>query len=242
MKGYIHSIETLGALDGPGLRVVVFFQGCPMRCKYCQNPDTWALKDGILTDTNTLIKKIENYKPYFGVKGGITVSGGEPFMQAEFLLDLLKNLKKRKIKTVVDTCGYYLSSTVKKCIEYMDFVLLDIKHTVNTEHKKLTGKSLTNVLKFLNYCCSQRKKLWIRQVIIPGINDTKKDMQQLACLVKDCKSIQKIELLPYHLMGKWKWKKLGKKYLLQKKKGPTPEKIRKLKIYLSRQLKCADEI
>ncbi|MBU0533911.1 MAG: pyruvate formate lyase-activating protein [Candidatus Omnitrophica bacterium] len=237
MKGYIHSIETLGALDGPGLRVVVFFQGCPMRCKYCQNPDTWLMKDGILTDTKTLIKKIENYKPYFGLLGGVTVSGGEPFMQTKFLMSLLKSLEKRKIKTVIDTCGYYLSLTVKNCLKYTDLVLLDIKHTVDAKHKKLTGKPLSNMLKFFNYCCSQRKKIWIRQVIIPGINDTKKDMQQLASFVKNCKTVQKVELLPYHSMGKWKWKKLGKKYSFRGKKEPTPEKIRELQAFLSGELK-----
>ena len=240
MKGYIHSIETLGALDGPGLRVVVFFQGCPMQCRYCQNPDTWIMKDGVLTDTKTLIKKIENYRPYFGLKGGVTVSGGEPFMQAELLLDFLKSLKKRKIKTAVDTCGYYLSPTVKECLKYTDLVLLDIKHTVDAKHKKLTGKSLLNVLKFFNYCCSQRKELWIRQVIIPGINDTEKDMQQLASLVKNCKSIRKVELLPYHSMGEWKWKKLRERYPLHGKKEPTPKKIRELQSYLPRELKHAN--
>ncbi|MCK4905399.1 pyruvate formate lyase-activating protein [bacterium] len=237
MKGYIHSIETLGALDGPGLRVVVFFQGCPMRCRYCQNPDTWLMKNGILTDTKTLIKKIENYKPYFGTEGGVTISGGEPFMQAKFLISLLKSLKKRKIKTAVDTCGYYLSPTVKKCLEYTDLILLDIKHTVNSEHKKLTGKSIANTLKFFNYCCSQKKKLWIRQVIIPKINDTKKDIQKLVSLVKDCKSISKIELLPLHLMCEWKWEKLDKKYPMHGKREPTSEKIRELQAFLSGELK-----
>lgn len=237
MKGYIHSIETLGALDGPGLRIVIFFQGCPMRCKYCQNPDTWTMKDGILTDTKTLIRKIENYKPYFGLLGGVTVSGGEPFMQAEFLSDFLKSLKKRKIRTAVDTCGYYLSPAVKECLKHTDLVLLDIKHTVDVKHKKLTGKSLSNVLKFLKYCCSQRKKLWIRQVVIPGVNDTKKDLQRLARIVKNCKTVQKVELLPYHSMGEWKWKKLGKRYPLSGKMEPTPEKIRELQTLLSEELK-----
>ncbi|MDD5454096.1 MAG: pyruvate formate-lyase-activating protein [Candidatus Ratteibacteria bacterium] len=234
MKGYIHSIETLGALDGPGLRVVIFFQGCPMRCKYCQNPDTWHMKDGTSTDIKTLFKKIENYRPYFGAKGGVTISGGEPFMQAEFLLNLLKELKKRKIKTAVDTCGHYLSPSVKECLEYTDLIILDIKQATDAKHKKLTEKSLSNVLKFLNYCCSQKKKLWIRQVIIPGINDTRKDIEKLVSLVKNCKSVRKIELLPFHSMGEWKWKKLGRRYPMKGKKEPTPERIRKLQSIIPR--------
>lgn len=237
MKGYIHSIETFGALDGPGLRVVVFFQGCPMRCRYCQNPDTWLMKNGVLTDVKTLIKKIESYKPYFGAKGGATISGGEPFMQSKFLLDLLKNLKKRKIKTAVDTCGYYLSPIVKKCLEYVDIVLLDIKHTDKSKHKKLTGKPLSKALNFFYYCCDQRKKLWIRQVIVPGINDTKKDMLHFVSLIKDCKSIQKVELLPYHSMGQWKWEKLGKKYSLSGTKEPNSKKIYELQASIAEGLK-----
>jgi pyruvate formate lyase activating enzyme len=195
------------------------------------------MKNGTVTDTGTLLKKIENYRPYFGSRGGVTISGGEPFMQAKFLLSLLRSLKERKIKTAVDTCGYYLSPVVKKCLEYTDLVLLDIKHADKTKHKKLTGKPLSKPLEFFDYCCSRKKKLWIRQVIVPGINDNEKDMLRLASLIKGCKSARKVELLAYHAMGKEKWEKLGREYSLVRVKEPKSEEIRKLQAFISDELK-----
>lgn len=234
MKGRIHSIETLGTLDGPGVRYVIFFQGCPMRCGYCHNPDTWDPKGGEPADSEEIIKKIIHYKPYFGTEGGVTFSGGEPLMQAEFLLDMLKKCRSNGINTAIDTNGFLLNDTVKSCLSICDLVILDVKHTDPKKHKELTGMELRNTIKFFKYLAEKNIPIWIRQVIIPGINDTEKDIIRLAELLKNIKSVKKVELLPYHKMGLAKWKRLKITCPLEDFPEPTPEKMQSLKELLKR--------
>ena len=211
IKGKIHSIETMAAVDGPGLRFAVFFQGCPQRCIYCHNPDTWAFDGGEEMTADEIVKKVVRYKPYFGADGGITVSGGEPFGQAEFLTELLKQCKENGIHTAVDTCGFYLSDSVKEALSYTDLVLLDIQHTNAEDFKKLTKQDFSHTLNFLDYMKEIQKPLWIRQVILTGYTDSEEQIKALIDLTKGAK-VEKFELLPYHTLGVSKWEELGLPY------------------------------
>lgn len=214
MKGRIHSIETLGALDGPGLRCVLFFQGCPMRCMYCHNPDMWELVGGKEVNVDEALTRILRFKPYFRRGGGITLSGGEPFMQATFATEVLKGCKEQGIHTAVDTNGYYLDSHVKEALGYTDLVILDIKHTVPIKHEQLTGQPLMKPLEFLEYVADKDIPTWVRQVVVPGWNDTATDIKSLGYLVRDLACVHRVELLPYHTMGVHKWEKKGIPYPL----------------------------
>ena len=226
MRGSIHSMETLSGRDGPGIRTVVFMQGCPLRCKYCHNPDTWEVGE-FNTDTEALMKKLNRYKPYYGKDGGITLSGGEPFMQAEFVSELLRLAKENNINTAVDTSGYFLNEYVKTALNYTDLVLLDIKHTDNIAYKKLTGVDISHSLEFLDYLKQTQKPVWIRQVIVPGINDTEEQVIELTDLIKGA-NIKKVELLPYHTLGVYKWEKLGLYYSLNGIQPPSEATMARL--------------
>ena len=226
MRGSIHSMETLSGRDGPGIRTVVFMQGCPLRCQYCHNPDTWEAGE-LNTDTETLMKKLNRYKPYYGKDGGITLSGGEPFMQAEFVSKLLRLAKENNINTAVDTSGYFLNEYVKTALNYTDLVLLDIKHTDNIVYKELTGVNISHSLEFLDYLKQIQKPVWIRQVIIPGINDTEEQVKELTHLIKGA-NIKKVELLPYHTLGVYKWEKLGLDYSLNGMQPPSEATMARL--------------
>lgn len=210
-KGRIHSIETFAAVDGPGLRVAVFLQGCPQRCIYCHNPDTWNAAGGEQAAPEELVKKIMRYHPYFKRRGGVTLSGGEPFMQAEFVTDLFRLLKAENIHTAVDTCGFYLTPQVKKALEYTDLVLLDIKHAEPEVFKKITKQSFSHTLAFLNYMKEIQKPLWIRQVILPGYTDNEQQIRALLAMLEGA-NVERIELLPYHTLGRQKWEELGIPY------------------------------
>ncbi|MDD5686981.1 MAG: pyruvate formate-lyase-activating protein [Elusimicrobia bacterium] len=233
MRGKVHSIETLGTLDGPGLRVILFMQGCNMRCGYCHNPDTWDLLSGTLSESSEIAGKLLQYKQYFGKKGGVTFSGGEPLVQPDFLLEILKILKEKNVNIAIDTNGFYLNDAVKKCLLYTDLVILDIKHWNETKHKKLTGKSLNNTIAFLKYLCKNNIPVWIRNVVIPSANDSDSDIIKLARLikqtVKDSKIVKKIELLGYHTMGIGKWGKLKMKYPLKNIPEMNIDKLKRLK-------------
>lgn|SRR5574344_1135554 len=210
MIGYIHSIETLGLVDGPGVRVVVFMQGCNKRCAFCHNPDTWNLKGNTMTGTE-LVNYIKRYKEYFGAEGGVTFSGGEPLLQKEFLIEVLKQLKECNINTCIDTAGVYNAEEVLK---YTDLVLLDIKAIDPTKYKKLVGVDIDESLEFLKTCQDLNKSLWIRAVIIPTINDNITYIEELIKFIKPLKNILKVELLPYHTKGIEKYQKLNIKYSL----------------------------
>lgn len=235
VKGYVHSIETLGTLDGPGTRCVLFMQGCFLRCKYCHNPDTWQIGICEAVSADELLSKIIRYKSYFGENGGVTVSGGEPLVQAEFVNEFFSLCKQEKIHTALDTAGYELNDSVKRVIRNTDLVLLDIKHTDPAKYYELTGGQLKTVLEFLDYITSIKTPLWVRQVIVPGYNDTAEEMLALAELLKGKMNLQKIELLAYHQMGIEKWRELGLKYHFEKVSPPDQKRMADLSEVLVRQ-------
>lgn len=214
IKGKIHSIESMGLVDGPGIRTVVFFQGCSLRCLYCHNPDTWNTSGGKEYTPEELLKKILRFKPYFDKSnGGVTFSGGEVLLQPEFLIEILKLCKQNGIHTTIDTAGYGYGQ-YENILKYVDLVLLDVKQFDDNSYKKLTGKDKKGLDEFIEACNENDVKLWIRHVVVPGMTDTKAHMDDLAKIVKSIKNVEKIELLPYHTLGVEKYKKLGIKYKL----------------------------
>lgn len=229
MIGNIHSIESFGTVDGPGIRFVIFMQGCTLKCKYCHNRDTWNVKAGKEISINELIKEILNYKTYFDNSGGgVTVSGGEPLLQAEFVTELFKKLKELGIHTALDTAGSIpLSSEIKELLKYTDLVLLDIKHIDDEKSKQLTGFSNKNNLEFAKYLNNVNIPVWIRQVLVPGYTDDKFDLQKLKNFLDTLSNVEKIEILPYHNLGMFKWKELGDTYELENVVPPSQEDIKK---------------
>lgn len=226
VKGNIDSFETMGLVDGPGVRFVVFMQGCPLRCAYCHNPETWSDKKKIEMTAEELVKKILKYRTYFGDEGGVTFSGGEPLRQPEFLLEALKECKKQNIHTCLDTSGF--GENYEEILDYVDLVILDVKAIVPEKYKALTGQAIDKYNKFLETCQEKDKKLWLRQVIVPSYNDTKEDVLKLKAYIKNIKNVEKVELLPYHSMAKEKYKNLGIKYRLDDVVDMDKEKCKQL--------------
>lgn len=226
--GKVHSFETLGTLDGPGVRFVVFFSGCPLRCLYCHNPDTWDEASGTEMTSEEIMEKVRRYRPYFANGGGITLSGGEPMMQPEFACEILRRCRDEGILTCVDTSGSLLNDRVKEALCYTDLVILDVKHTKERKYNALTGGSLEMNGAFLEYCKTANIPLWIRQVILPGWNDTPEDMQALLDYIKGA-DVRKIELLPYHTLGVHKWEALGLQYRLEGVRVPSEERMSQLR-------------
>lgn len=213
--GYIHSIETMGLVDGPGIRVVVFLQGCPLRCIFCHNPETWNKERNKKMTSKEIVDEVRKYRPYIEKDGGVTFSGGEPLFQSEFLLEMLKMCKKAGIHTCIDTSGTgYDKDYLEDILKYTDLVILDIKAIENKMYKEITGKSMEEFNYFIDKLIKNNNKLWLRQVIIPGINDREEYILNLKKYIKKFKNIEKIELLPYHSMGIEKYKKLNIKYRL----------------------------
>ncbi len=231
MIGKIHSVESFGTVDGPGIRFVVFMQGCTLKCKYCHNRDTWDTHSGTEISVQELVKQILNYKTYIDNSGGgVTVSGGEPLLQAEFVTELFKNLKSIGIHTVLDTAGSIpISNQIKDLLKYTDLVLLDIKHIDNEKCINLTGFSNKNNLEFAKYLSNLKIPVWIRQVLVPGYTDDKFDLQKLKKFLDTLENVEKIELLPYHDLGKFKWKEIGETYELENVLPPNKEDIDKAK-------------
>lgn len=229
--GKIHSIETFGAVDGPGIRFVVFMQGCNMRCKYCHNPDTWNLNGGKEMSVKELMHEITKYRHYFGDDGGVTVSGGEPMMQLDFVIELFKTLKQENIHTCLDTSGVLYNSSeeinnkINKLLELTDLVLLDIKHIDNNSHKDLTGHENSNILEFAKYLSKIHKPVWIRHVLVPTINADEKNLTKLRQFIDSLSNVEKIEVLPYHTMGAKKYKDLNIDYPLQGVLPPTKNQV-----------------
>lgn len=213
IKGNISSIETMGLVDGPGIRYVVFLQGCKLRCLFCHNPETWDTKEKLLMTPEELITKVLKYKNYYGKDGGITFSGGEPLLQPEFLKESLKLAKTCNLNTVIDTAGVGLGN-YEEILKYTDLVILDIKAIDEESYQKITGQSMTEFNNFLSVCQRLNKKLWLRQVIIPGINDTEEYILQLKTYIQSISNIEKVELLPYHVLGCEKYKTLNIPYRL----------------------------
>ena len=230
MVGKIHSFESFGTVDGPGIRFVIFFKGCPLRCLYCHNPDTWTFENSQEYSVDEVIAKSMKYKNYWGDKGGITLTGGEPLLQIDFITELLKKYKELGINTALDTSGALFEiveqSKFDELIKYVDLFLLDIKHIDNNEHIKLTGKTNQNILKFARYLSDNNKDMWIRHVIVPGINLEKDYLIRTKEFIDSLKTVKKIEILPYHTLGINKYSKLGLEYKLKDTRVPTKDEIK----------------
>lgn len=228
----VHSIESFGTLDGPGIRFVLFLQGCALRCKYCHNRDTWDFNGGELKSLDGIFEKILRYKNYIK-NGGVTITGGEPLLQADFIIELFKKLKKENIHTCIDTSGMFsLTNKIKELIDVTDLFLLDIKHIDPEKCKNLVGFSNENELNFAKYLSEISKPIWIRQVLVPGITDNKEDLIKLKKFVQSLKTVQKFEILPYHTHGKFKWENLGVSYELQDIKDATIEDVKRANVIL----------
>ncbi|MBQ2835621.1 MAG: pyruvate formate lyase-activating protein [Clostridia bacterium] len=213
----IHSIETFGTVDGPGIRFVLFLQGCHLQCKYCHNRDTWNMKDGEYKSIDDIFEKIKRYKNYMTLSGGgVTATGGEPLLQVKFLIELFKKLKEEGIHTCIDTSGMVaITEDIKELLNYTDLVLLDIKHIDDEKCKKLVGISNKRELEFAQYLSDNNIKIWIRQVLVPGYTDDEEDLKKLKKFIKSLKTVEKVQILPYHSMGKFKWEKIGSEYQLE---------------------------
>jgi pyruvate formate lyase activating enzyme len=235
VKGRIHSFESMGLVDGPGIRSVIFMQGCALRCAYCHNPDTWNFNGGTETTPEELIKKIIRFKPYFKNDGGVTFSGGEPLMQPDFLIEALRLCKEAGIHTVIDTAGYGLGN-YDEILKYADLVLLDIKHVDDDGYKNLVCQSKKGFDEFLEAVQKSGTKLWIRHVVVPGITNSEKHIKRLANIIKNIKNVEKIELLPYHTLGVEKYKKLDIEYKLKELKSIEKEEIDELYKLLNKEL------
>lgn len=234
LTGRIHSFETLGAVDGPGIRFVLFMQGCPLRCKYCHNRDTWDLKGGTEYTVDEIFNKIIRYKNYFITSnGGVTVSGGEPLLQPDFLIELFTRLKQAGIRTALDTSGMFdITEKIKKLIDLTDLFLVDIKCINDEICKDLVGRSNKKELEFIKYLDSIGKEIWIRQVIVPTITDKEEDLYKLRDFINSIDSISRVDLLPYHDLGKYKWIELNEVYPLENIRVANSNDIDRVKAIL----------
>lgn len=244
MTGYVHSFETFGSVDGPGVRFVVFLSGCSMRCKYCHNPDTW--KTGGETYTaEDVFKKAIKYKNYWGREGGITVSGGEPLMQTEFVTELFKNAKAKGVNTCIDTSGIAFdpdnTDKIDALLELTDLVMLDIKHIDDDKHVELTGKSNKNILAFAKYLDEKNIPVWIRHVVVPGITLEDEALEKLGEFVGTLSNVKKLETLPYHSLAKHKYEKLGLEYVLENTPDATKEQAEYAKQIIEKGIEAANK-
>lgn len=215
MKGYLHSIESFSTIDGPGIRSVVFLQGCPLRCLYCHNPDSWNMHDGRLIDSRDVVSKVLRNINYIK-HGGVTISGGEPTSQPGFLLELLTGFKSSGLHTAVDTSGYASIDDISKIVEYTDLFVVDIKHMDENKCRELTGKSNSRLIPLLEYLDNCSKDVWIRNVILQGYTDDQAHIEKVCSVLKRYKCIKLVELLPYHDMAKHKYRHMGIAYKLDK--------------------------
>jgi pyruvate formate lyase activating enzyme len=228
VRGRIHSVETGGTIDGPGVRYVVFFQGCPLRCKFCHNPDTWKTSSGKVTDADSVIADILKYKNFIKT-GGVTISGGEPLMQIPFLLEILKGCKNLGIHTAVDTSGAVDVDFCKEVFKFTDLILLDIKAMDTKICSTLTGKGNENAFKLLKFAEENGISVWIRHVVVPSYTDNLEDAASLAKTLKPYSCIKKIEILPFHKMGEYKWEALELNYELKETKEPDKNLVEGMK-------------
>ena len=232
MTGNIHSFESFGTVDGPGIRYVIFMQGCPIRCKYCHNPDTRAFSGGSQYSAEEVAQRALKYKKYWAGRGGVTVTGGEPLVQAEFVTQLFSLLKKEGVHCCVDTSGATFNVNDGACVskynellKYADLFLLDIKHINSGKCKQLTGADNVNTLSFAKYLSDNGKDIWIRYVLVPGVTDDENDLKETAEFIKTLKTVQKVEVLPYHTMGESKYAAMGIEYPLKGTPVPTEQSI-----------------
>ncbi len=231
MKGYVHSLESFGSVDGPGVRYVIFMQGCHMRCQFCHNPDTWKMAEGQEYTADELLEKALRYKSYWGEKGGITVSGGEPLLQIDFLIEFFKKAKAKNVHTVLDTAGNPFTreepffGKFQELIEVTELILLDIKEMDQEKHRILTGVKNENIIDMAKYLSEIGKPVWIRHVLVPERSDYDEDLKTLATFLKTLTNVQRVEVLPYHTMGTFKWEQLGIPYSLEGILPPSKERI-----------------
>lgn len=230
-KGYIHSLESFGSVDGLGVRYVIFLSGCAMRCQFCHNPDTWNMQAGTPYTADELLEKALRYRSYWGSKGGITVSGGEPLLQIDFLLELFTKAKEKGVHTTLDTCGNPFTreepffSKFEKLMEVTDLVMLDIKHMDEEQHVLLTGQKNDNILDMAKYLSDTGKSMWIRHVLVPERSDRDDYLWKLHDFIEKLDHVERVEVLPYHTLGVYKWKELGIPYGLEGIEPPTQERI-----------------
>ena len=227
----VHSVESFGSVDGPGIRFVIFLKGCAMRCQYCHNPDTWDRAGGNLRSVDDVLSQALRYRSYWGEKGGITVSGGEALLQIQPLTELFHKAKDLGINTCLDTSAQPFSrkdgrfSAFEALMKYTDLVLLDIKHIDNDAHKRLTGWENENILDCARYLSDIHKPVWIRHVLVPGINDDDESLHKLRSFIDTLSNVERVEVLPYHALGVYKWEQLGIPYKLTDVKPPTEESV-----------------
>jgi len=229
--GYVHSLESFGSADGPGVRYIIFLSGCDMRCQFCHNPDTWEKGAGTPYRASELIEKALRYRSYWGSEGGITVSGGEPLLQIDFLLELFALAKERGIHTALDTSGNPFTreepfySKWRRLMEVTDLVMLDIKHIDEGEHRRLTGQSGENIREMARELSNLGKSMWIRHVLVPERTDYDRYLHELAAFIGTLKTVERVEVLPYHTLGVFKWENLGIRYPLEGISPPGPERV-----------------
>ncbi len=229
-SGYIHSVESCGTVDGPGIRFVIFTQGCPLRCLYCHNPDCRHLEDGKLITVEQLIREIKKYTSYFKSSGGgITITGGEPLMQPEFVQEICQRCQEMGIHTTLDTSGYVQLKVAKQVLDFVDLVLLDIKSFDPKIYHDVTSVSIEPTLEFAKYLKEIKKPAWIRFVLVPNLTDPIPNIQALAQFISTLDNVEKVEVLPFHQMGKYKWEQLGYDYQLKDTNPPSPELIEAVK-------------
>ena len=235
IKGRIHSVESFGSADGSGVRYIVFLKGCNMRCQYCHNPDTWAKDGGELMTPEEVLKKALRYKTYWKETGGITVSGGEALLQIDFVTELFRLAKEKGVNTCLDTSGNPFSleepfkSKFDELMKYTDLFMLDIKHMDDAAHRKLTGQTNQNILEMAAYLSDHGKAMWIRHVLVPGITTEEDELYRLRSFLDTLKTVERVEVLPYHTLGVFKWKELGIPYQLEGVDPPTKEQIDRAK-------------
>lgn len=226
-RGKIHSIESMGLVDGPGIRSVLFLQGCGLRCKYCHNPDTWQLHAGKEIGVDEIMKKLRRFQPYFGDTGGVTCSGGEPLLQIEFVTELFRECKKENISTCLDTAGYGFGN-YQELLEVTDLVLFDVKHYLAEEYTALTGGDFSVTTEFLNAVRKSQTSLWIRHVVVPNITDSEAHIKGLGGYIKAIPNVKRVELLPYHTLGMEKYSVMGVDYPLKDTPPMCKEKTKQL--------------
>ena len=235
----VHSYESMGTYDGPGLRLVVFLQGCPFKCLYCANPDTISFDGGTPTSAEEILSKAVNQKAFFGKRGGVTFSGGEPTVQAKALIPLVDMLHAEGIHVCIDTNGGVWSSDVEELLGKTDLVLLDCKQFNDSRHKELTGRSNAQTIKTAQWLEDNGKPFWLRYVLVPGISDFEEDIRSLGEHFKDFKMLQRVEILPYHTLGKHKYESMGWDYALNDTPTNTPEQLDKALNLFNEYFDCA---
>lgn len=233
-QGLVHSLESFGSVDGPGVRFVVFLQGCNLRCRYCHNPETWACGCGQPWTAGDLFQHVWRYRNYWGKKGGITVSGGEPLLQMDFVTELFRLARAKKVHTAIDTAGEpfrpddpaYLAA-FDALMDVTSLVILDLKEIDPEKHRRLTGKSNENILAMARHIADLGVPLWIRHVLVPGLTDDEEGLRQTGAFIASLPTVQRVEVLPYHTLGLFKWQKLGIPYSLTDAQPPTDEQVRR---------------